>query len=473
MRRSFSGPLLLVVVGGLFLWHNLHPEAPLFDMVARYWPFVLIAWGLVRLVEVSVWRETGVRRGFSGGEIVLIVLICLAGSGIWAAHEHAPRFVMGGLEFWGQQYDYPVSVKAAAAGAKRIVFENPRGYVKVTGADGGDVTVNGHKTIRAFNKDDADRSDADSPVEIIPQGDRLMVRTNQDRVRSNIRITDDLEITVPRGMSVESRSTTGDHEITDIGGDVDISVGRGDIRLVRIGGNVRLDAGRSETVHLADVKGRVDVQGRGNDLDMENIAGQVTIGGTYTGTLDLKNLAKPLQFGGSRGTELSAQAVPGRITMDLSDFDGRDITGPMRLVTRARDIRVQQVTQSLEVQTERGDIELTPGKTPLPAIEAQTGSGKIDLFLPEKAAFRLEATAQRGEAINDYGGAIQKDTQGRSATLAARGGDGPLIKLTARQGTITVGKQGAPAAEDAPDAPGEKQMKKISPKELKDSETKM
>jgi hypothetical protein len=151
MRRSFSGPLLLVVVGGLFLWHNLHPEAPLFDLVARYWPFLLIAWGLVRLVEVSVRRDTGVRRGFSGGEIVLIILICLAGSGIWAAHEHAPRFVVGGLEFWGQQYDYPVSVKAAAGGAKRIVFENARGYIKLTGADASDVTVNGHKTIRAFN----------------------------------------------------------------------------------------------------------------------------------------------------------------------------------------------------------------------------------------------------------------------------------------------------------------------------------
>jgi hypothetical protein len=31
MRRSFSGPLLLLGIGGLFLWRNLHPEAPVFD----------------------------------------------------------------------------------------------------------------------------------------------------------------------------------------------------------------------------------------------------------------------------------------------------------------------------------------------------------------------------------------------------------------------------------------------------------
>jgi len=57
MRRSFTGPLMLLVIGSLFLWHNLHPDARLFDAVSRYWPFVLIAWGLIRLIEVSIWRD--------------------------------------------------------------------------------------------------------------------------------------------------------------------------------------------------------------------------------------------------------------------------------------------------------------------------------------------------------------------------------------------------------------------------------
>ena len=46
---------------------------------------------------------------------------------------------------------------------------------------------------------------AETPVEIIPQGDRLMVRTNQDRANMNQRITDDLEIVLPKGMAIESR----------------------------------------------------------------------------------------------------------------------------------------------------------------------------------------------------------------------------------------------------------------------------
>src|ERR1700712_4513863 len=117
MRRSFTGPMLLLVVGSLFLWHNLHPEAPVFDLVARYWPFVLIAWGLIRLVEVSVWRRESV-RGFSGGEVVLIIFICMAGSGVWAARIHGGNINFGpGLrELMGQQYDYPIAASTSGAG---------------------------------------------------------------------------------------------------------------------------------------------------------------------------------------------------------------------------------------------------------------------------------------------------------------------------------------------------------------------
>jgi hypothetical protein len=159
--------------------------------------------------------------------------------------------------------------------------------------------------------------------------------------------------------------------------------------------------------------------------------------------------------------------------MDLGEFNARDVVGPMRLVTRARDVKVQEVTQSLEVSTERGDIELTPGKTPLPSIDAHTGSGKIELLLPDRASFQLDATAQRGDAVNDFGGSLQKETQGRSATLRGRVGEGPMIKLNSRQGYISVRKEGTLPSEEIPDTPKGKTPKRVGPQDLKDSEVKM
>jgi hypothetical protein len=469
-RRSFTGPLLLLIVGALFLWHNLHPEAPLFDIVARYWPFLLIGWGVMRLVEVAIWSRQGSRAGFSGGEIVLVVLICIVGTGVWQAHEHGIRFTPRGLDWLGEQYDYTVSAQGPAAGMNRIVFENPRGSIKVIGADTQQVTVNGHKLIRAYAKRDADETDGKTPVEIVPQGDRLLIRTNQDRAPDNQRMSDDLEVTVPKAMAVEARGRVGDMEVTDVTGNVELSGDRADVRLARIGGNARLDIGRSDLVRAVDVKGRIDLQGRGSDIELENIEGQVTINGAYMGTLDFKNLAKPLAFQGARNTELHVQAIPGRISMDLGEFTGKNLIGPVRIVARSRDIKLEQFTQSLELETERGDVELMPGKTPLPTIEARSGVGRIDLILPDKANFQLDATAERGEAVNDFGGGIEKDVQGRTATLK-KSGDGPMIRLTANRGGISVRKEGSlpPMTDDR----GLPPKSPKPPKAPKDSEVRM
>jgi hypothetical protein len=139
------------------------------------------------------------------------------------------------------------------------------------------------------------------------------------------------------------------------------------------------------------------------------------------------------------------------------------------LVTRSRDVKVQDVTQSIEVQTERGDIELRPGKQPLPQIDARSGVGKIELLLPEKASFQLEATAQRGEALNDYGSAIRNETDGRVNILRGKVGEGPSIKLTAQRGWISVRKEGTMPSEALPDEPkGKIPKRSLTPKDLKD-----
>jgi hypothetical protein len=450
-KRSVTGPILLLAIGAFFLWRNLHPDTQIFDLISLYWPLALIAWGLLRLVEVVVWRNRGL-TGLTSGEVVLVVLICLAGSGLWAAHEHGVRFSTGSLDVFGEQFDYPVTAHAPAAGMTRVAFENPRGNIKVTGSDTQEVTVNGHKVIRAWYRNDADHSNGNTPVEVVPQGDRLLIRSNQDHVPDNQRISDDLEVTVPRGMAVEAHGRSGDYDVSDVSGNVELATDRGDVRLERVGGDVRLDIGRSDLIRAAGVGGKVEIQGRGSDLEMEDIKGQVTINGNYAGTLAFRNLAKPLQFEGARTTEIHVQAIPGSINMDLGQLTATGMVGPIHMVTGSRDVKLQQFTQSLELETLRGDIELEPGKAPLPSIEARSSVGRIDLILPESAAFDLMATAERGEAFNGFGSPISQHNDGRRATLEGKVGDGPAIRLTAARGTVSVRKQGAPAP-DTPDAP--------------------
>jgi len=53
-RRSITGPLILILLGVMFLTRNLWQEVPLFQWISMYWPFILIAWGVLRLVEVLI-----------------------------------------------------------------------------------------------------------------------------------------------------------------------------------------------------------------------------------------------------------------------------------------------------------------------------------------------------------------------------------------------------------------------------------
>jgi DUF4097 and DUF4098 domain-containing protein YvlB len=444
-RRSLTGPLILILVGAAFLTRNLWQDIPMFQLISLYWPFILIAWGVLRLLEVLLEASRSKplpSGGLSGGEVALIILLCIVGSGMYAADRHGVHLAPFGttsLEVFGEEYDYRTSAQKPVTGAVHVVFENLRGNVRVTGSDEKEIKVDEHKMVRAFNKGDADQADGQSPLEIVTDGDRVVVRTNQEKISHARRVSCDLEVSVPRTVAIEGRGTSGDYDVTDLAGAVDIASGNAGVRLTNIGGSAKVDLQRSDIVRAVDVKGDVNIEGRGSDIELENVSGQVTVSGSYSGTLQFKNLSKPLHLE-SRNTDLKVEKVPGAITMDLGEFTGTNLIGPVRLMTKSKDIHLEDFTQSLELETERGDIDLKPGKMPVAKINARSRSGNIDLELPESAKFELRATTNRGEAHNEYGSPLEMATEGQGATLKGKVGDGPVLTITTDRGAVTVKK---------------------------------
>lgn len=443
-RRSVTGPILLILLGAGFLIYNLRPDIQLFDLLSQCWPFLLIAWGALRLVEVMVDYFRGslaTTAGFSGGEVVLIILICFIGWGAFAAHREGLHF-RPAWEAFGEHYDYNVDDQKPAGTATRVVFENNRGNLKIIGADTTDVRVTGRKSIQAINQSEADRGNQGTPLEILIQGDTVRVRTNQERNPTNGRISEDLEVTIPSRMNVETHGNYGDYEVTEVNGNVEVHSSRADVRLNKIGGSARVELERSDLVRAVDLKGTLDLQGKGSDIELENISGQVSINGAYSGSLSFKNLAKPLHFE-SPNTDLRVEAVPGQISMDLGELTANNLVGPVHLVTKSKDVRIEDFTNALDLETQRGDIDLTPRRLPLARIEARSRSGQISLALPEKAAFQLVATTDHGDAVNDFGAPIQKETDGRSSSLKGVVGEGPRIHMVTERGTVSVRKAGS------------------------------
>ncbi len=478
MRRgSLVGPLLIILIGVWFLVSSLRPDLPLLDLAARFWPFVLIGWGVLRTVEIFVWASRGRQlpyAGVSGGEWTLIVFMCLIGSGLYAVNRYRPWQHLGvitsnRIEIFGQPYDYAVEEQTAPAPkAARVLIENLRGNVRVAGADVQQVRVSGRKTIRALKETDAGKAQQQTPVEISTQGDQIVVRTNQDRITGEQRISTDLEITVPKSASIEIRGRNGDLEISDLAGPIDISSDNATVRVQNIAANIRLDVRKSDLLRAVGVKGNIDMQGgRGRDIELDTVGGEITINGSYSGDLQFRNCARPIRFQ-SPQTDLRVERLPGEIRMDLGELTGSNVVGPIRLTSnRSRDVQIEQFTQSLELTLERGDITLRPLGSPLPRIDARTRSGQVDLVLPESAKFELKATTNRGDLNNDYGPVLktqfENDRRPQSGgTIIGSVGQGPSIALTTGRGTVTIRKDiGAPPRPprpprppQAPDAPG-------------------
>ena len=447
-RSSVIAPLLLILLGIAFLTRNLWPDIPVAELLSRYWPFLLIAWGGLRLIEIVYWASAGKplpRSGISGGEWLVVIFLCIFGSSLHTSRHWGwmpnGRSLRGMMVNMGESYDFTLAPAEQAVNASpRIIIENFRGNARISGVDGDRVKVSGRKTVRSFQQDDANKADGQTPLELVQQGNQIIVRTNQDRVNDNLRISEDLEITVPRGSSVEAHGRVGDFDIREITGSVDVISDNAGVRIDNVGGNVRVEVRRSDIVRATAVKGSVDLKGRGQDLDLQNIDGLVRINGDFLGQVQFKNLAQPLRLEGSH-MELHFEKLPGQLHMATGDFNASNIVGPVRLTARARDVQISDFTQALELSLDRGDIELRPGnKNPTPRMDVRTKSGDIDVALPVLAKFDLNLSTNRGEAHNEFGAPLNVQDEHHGATILGSVPGGPTLKLRTDRGTVTARK---------------------------------
>ncbi len=444
-RASLIAPLILILIGAIFLLNNIMPEFSVWRIVASYWPWVLVGWGAIRIVEILFTWQNGRPlpvAGVNGGEWAFVIFLCFFGAGASAAGRitnwPGDRFRMLGWEVMGESYDFPLRGEQSAEGVKKIVLENLRGNARLVGSEGSQLKVEGRMMIRALDRPAAERANKQVPLVISRQGDILYIRTSQERWNGKERLTAELDIAIPRNVNVECKGRHGDFEVTGVTGEVDVDSDNAGVRLSDVG-SARIEVRRSDIVRAINVKGTVDVKGRGEDLDLENIAGQVTVDFRYTGDLRFRQLAKPLRFR-SDSSELAMERINGELRVSRGELDADDFVGPSKIVvhSRSKDIKLSGFSQSLDIQLDRGDIELRPNKLPLSAVDARTRSGSVTIALPTKTGFQLNAVTKRGETDNEFGEPLRESPLDRGGTVTGTTGSGPTISVTTDRGSLTI-----------------------------------
>lgn len=405
-RTSIIGPLILILIGALLLIANLSPQIRILDVLAIQWPWILVGWGVIRLVELAVWSrrpEPLFPHGLRSGEWFLIVLICLMGNGLYAARHFSENFPfrLNGLRMFGETHDFTLDEQHAAVdGATRIMVENFRGEVSFSGEDTQEIRVSGRESVRALSEEEAAKIWSGRKVAVERQGDLVVVRTNQEAVPSTNRLASYLQIRLPKSMRIETRGRDTKYEVNRMEGAVLLAADEGDAEVKDVAGEVRVKFARSNRIELQNVKGLVEIAGgRGDDVSLENISGPVTISGSFGGNMELRHLAKPVRIE-DRLLDLRAEAIPGEAVADRGHFQGNGITGPLRIASESKDVELERFTGPLELTLERGDVKIRNAEKAVPPMTINVRRGKVVLAVRQGDAFSLDGEARNGEFEN-------------------------------------------------------------------------
>ena len=457
-RRSIAGPIVLIALGILFLLGNFHmiTWTHLAYYWAKYWPVLIIVWGLIKLVEYMQDSRRGIPpRGIGGGGYVLLVFLIICGMSASAAYKVNWNALSNEMDMdsdwaglFGNTYTFDQTVEQPFTAGGTLHVVDDRGQVTVNTWDEAKVKVVVKKRIIAKDEGESKTVDQKTQATLTASDNIVTVNANTGGA-GNQPVESNLEIYLPKKAQLEVSTRHGDITVTARDGDVQLNTTRGDVTAQVVNGNVVADVRRG-SVKVENVKGNVTLSGRIDDTNISDVSGTVALNGDFFGSMMLARIAKGVTFHSSR-TDMEMAALAGELNLESGDLRGRSIAGPMRLMTRSKDIRIEDVTGDLKIENSNGLVEYHAGNK-LGQVDITNSRGDVQLTFPPAAKFQLEASARRGDIETDYPGInVQTERNDHSATGAV-GNGGPQVKVTNTGGDISVRKSSTTPA--TPDAQG-------------------
>jgi DUF4097 and DUF4098 domain-containing protein YvlB len=446
-RRSFSGPLVLIVLGIVFLLGNLHMLAwsRIGTLFAHYWPLLLILWGVVKLIEHQQAQRDGLpSRGIGAGGIFLVILIVVCG----LISTQATRLNWGEIRdnlniddedlnnVFGESYNYDNHLEQDLPPAiTNLRVNDDHGAVRVSTSDDNKITVVVRKRVGAESQSNADRYNKQADPALTVAGNAIILDA-KTQAAGDHPVESDLDITLPRKVALQITSRRGDVSVTGRDGQVDINNQHGDVSVEDVNGNVKLTIEKS-SAKVEQINGDVHIDGRLNEVSVTDVKGSVQLDGEFQESVKLARIAKNVSFKSSR-TDLEFSRIEGELDLDSDDLHADQITGPVHLTTRSKQIRLSDVSGDLRLQNDNGGIEISMRS--LGNVQIDSRNGDVQLSVPDKAGFRIDARTRDGEIESDFS-ELKIDNGDHEATASGTVGNGAShIVITNQHDGIEIRK---------------------------------
>ena len=293
--------LALVAIGALMLAHNLGYPIQIWAYIVRWWPALLIVWGLLKFVDYFRFRHSGDNRPlFSGGEVALLIFLIFAGSAITTAANLSPDlsniFQIGAFDLWditGNSFTFDEHHEDMMPAGSEVEIVNFFGNVEVRPSESNRVILDVKKTVRAFNRAEADRLAHDFTFAVTNEGGRYRIASNKDGGTSvtgvpRQRFKSSLAIQLPRRSTLRIENRNGRVSVQDLTGDENIVNRFGDVEIQNINGEVRVE-NRNGGVTVEEVSDSVVINNSYSNTTARNVGANLEIE-TRNGSVDVSGV---------------------------------------------------------------------------------------------------------------------------------------------------------------------------------------
>ena len=433
----FSG-LVLISVGVLLLLHN-YGHLELSGFFLRWWPLLIIFWGLIKLYERTLGRRFGSSSGITGGELLLVLaMLALMGVVVGVEYTKARLGPLVDVEVPGDNYEYDVDVTPRTIPPNAPVsVRNVRGDITVRATDDHQIQVSAKKNVRTWNETAAARVAQPVGVEITQNGDSYEVHpTGYDP--SDPRISVDLEVSVPQKSALNVKTDKGDVTVSDFQNDVGVTSRDGDVEVRGTSGEVSVEMKKGD-VKISDTKGDVRISGKGGEIEVNNTAGSVTVEGDFYGPVRTDEITKGFRMVSPR-TDLTVSSLAGHLEAGSGNLDIIDAPGIVNLRTRDTEINVENPGGKVNIDNRNAQISVRYTLPPKEEVTITNLSSGISLTLPGSSNFEIVADCHDCDIESEFSGLDQTKSESGDSHLSGKigSGKGPKITLKTSYGNIEL-----------------------------------
>ena len=452
-RGSIFWALILIAVGTIFLYHNFNPAIRPWVLIAKYWPILIIFWGVSKLIDYLHSQrhpESVPPPLFSAGEVVLLLLVLVCGTLVtklalrpWPAALGINMEDEELARLFYNSFTYTQTLSKPASSKPHLLLVNRRGDLEIHGWDQPTMEAVVKKTIWAGNEDEAKKIADQLKIDIIEQAGQYVFQSNLDSIPEGSRsLRLDITLRVPRATRAEVTADRGDILLEGLQGEQVLTGGRGDLQVANVEGLVRVNKSRGDA-EIREVKGNVELQGRGADVEIAGVTGTATVNGEFTGTLQFRNVGQTLRFNSAR-TDMTVQKLSGRLDMEVGSLEATGIDGPFEISTRHKDVILNDFKHSVKINVDNGDVRLNTSVPPSHPINVESVKGEVELTLPANSNFSIDANSRHGEVDCDFSGPnLKVSTEGERPSISGNYGKGGAeIRLSTAYGAIRLVRGG-------------------------------